>query len=43
MVTVMAVAGVCESFTEHEPVELDIRPAGEHISELISTVVDGTN
>ena len=43
MVTVVAVATVCESFTEHELVELDISPAGEHITELINTVVDGTN
>jgi hypothetical protein len=43
MVTVVAVAAVCESLTEHELVELDISPVGEHITALISTVVDGTN
>jgi hypothetical protein len=43
MVTVVAAAVACDRLTEHELGELDISPAGEHITELISTIVDGTN
>jgi hypothetical protein len=43
MVTAVDAVAACDSFTEQEAVEVDISPAGEHTTELITSVVGGTN